>query len=613
MRWVWVISLFTLFLLNSFFLLSSSQLVLASCGGPFDPPCAVCGEGGCEAGETCKNCPEDCACGPGFACLQNLADGWECLDDPSCVCGDGSCDSLNCGEDASSCFQDCCTPVCPHIDTVACNEPLLPTNGCGVCSGVGQWCDPGYECLPSPFDCCDRDCPSPWEVACGQTYTESDGCGDTCAVAGTKCYGGEWCDVSYTPDRCVECSAAAHCDDGNVCTDSWCNSGSCTNTVVPGRSCTPHGGGTGECQADGSCLASCSQGLTYCHGKCVDLQSDALHCGSCGKVCAADQTCTIGECVCSDGATRTCDVTNSFGSCSGVETCASGSFGLCDAATPAAEVCGNQIDEDCDGALDNGCSCLPGATQSCYGGPGGTAGVGVCSEGTQTCNPQGEWGTCVGAVTPNLETCNGVDDDCDSLVDADDPTMTSCGVGASCVAGACAGVSCADTCSFTCCAETCCLAGQVCGAGGCCTPEAETCNGVDDDCDGLIDASDPAMASCPADRVCTGGACVCEFDECGGVCVDVLSDEAHCGGCDNVCAAGEFCAAGSCTAVRYGITFPNSLELVAGERARLDVSLVALDGSSLPNVYWEFSSWMGGVLVRPVSRTRHMQTFLSKR
>jgi hypothetical protein len=157
------------------------------------------------------------------------------------------------------------------------------------------------------------------------------------------------------------------------------------------------------------------------------------------------------------------------------------------------------------------------------------------------------------------------------------------------------------------------LLGRCVVLGVCCTPEAETCNGVDDDCDGLIDASDPAMASCPADRVCTGGACVCEFDECGGVCVDVLSDEAHCGGCDNVCAAGEFCAAGSCTAVRYGITFPNSLELVAGERARLDVSLVALDGSSLPNVYWEFSSWMGGVLVRPVSRTRHMQTFLSKR
>jgi hypothetical protein len=113
---------------------------------------------------------------------------------------------------------------------------------------------------------------------------------------------------------------------------------------------------------------------------------------------------------------------------------------------------------------------------------------------------------------------------------------------------------------------------------------------VTNNCGVVVSCTD----SCRADQVCSGNTCVCEFDECGGVCVDVLSDEAHCGSCDTVCGVGEFCAAGSCSAVRYAISFPNSLELVAGERARLDVSLVALDGGAVPNVYWEFSSWMGG-------------------
>ncbi len=69
------------------------------------------------------------------------------------------------------------------------------------------------------------------------------------------------------------------------------------------------------------------------------------------------------------------------------------------------------------------------------------------------------------------DTCNGVDDDCDGSVDEDYVIDDTCGVGAcqtnntpsSCVAGV----------------ETLCQAG---------TPAAETCDNIDNDCDGTIDS-----------------------------------------------------------------------------------------------------------------------------
>lgn len=59
--------------------------------------------------------------------------------------------------------------------------------------------------------------------------------------------------------------------------------------------------------------------------------------------------------------------------------------------------------------------CWPGATQSCYGGPPGTAGVGVCKAGTQTCSMDGMgWGPCLGEVLPQPPDCaSGKDLHCD--------------------------------------------------------------------------------------------------------------------------------------------------------------------------------------------------------
>ena len=56
------------------------------------------------------------------------------------------------------------------------------------------------------------------------------------------------------------------------------------------------------------------------------------------------------------------------------------------AGSPTTEIC-NNIDDDCDGMVDEG------ITRSCYTGPTGTSGVGACAPGTETCSA-GTYGSC---------------------------------------------------------------------------------------------------------------------------------------------------------------------------------------------------------------------------
>jgi len=84
------------------------------------------------------------------------------------------------------------------------------------------------------------------------------------------------------------------------------------------------------------------------------------------------------------------------------------------------------VDADCDD--DNPCttdtcsggSCAwtdnDGYTEACYEGPVGTAGQASCAAGTRTCSG-GAFGVCSGQSLPQTESCNGADDDCDTLTD----------------------------------------------------------------------------------------------------------------------------------------------------------------------------------------------------
>jgi hypothetical protein len=122
-------------------------------------------------------------------------------------------------------------------------------------------------------------------------------------------------------------------------------------------------------------------------------------------------------------------------------------------------------------------ACAPGQTQSCYTGAPGTAGVGPCAGGMQTCDSSGNWGVCAGEVTPKGESCgNGVDENCNGMVDEDND---------------------ADGDGFRTCGGDCCDGtGDGCGDPKLVNPGAFEAPGntVDDDCDGMVD--NVSVATC---------------------------------------------------------------------------------------------------------------------
>jgi len=224
-----------------------------------------------------------------------------------------------------------------------------------------------------------------------------------------------------------------------------------------------------------------------------------------GAVTPTDETCGDGldndcdgaaddGCVCSPGSTVPCYTgpsgTDGIGTCqAGVQTCnATGTaYGACvGAVAPTDETCGDGLDNDCDGEVDDGCVCVPGSTAACYSGPPSTEDVGTCLSGTQTCNAAGTgYGSCVGEVGPIDEICgDGVDNDCDGV--SDDGCVCFPQSVAPCYGGP-AGTDGVGVCHTG--QQTCNATGT--GYGACIgdvVPSAEVCgDGLDNDCDGFAD------------------------------------------------------------------------------------------------------------------------------
>lgn len=123
---------------------------------------------------------------------------------------------------------------------------------------------------------------------------------------------------------------------------------------------------------------------------------------------------------CIDGEARQCGTSN-LGECNyGTQTCVNGQWSICfGAVEPREEVCNDNKDNDCNGKIDDGCICKDGDTRKC-----GVSNVGICEMGIQSCSDN-KWGECYGFVNPANESCNGLDDDCDSSVD-ENCEVTSC-------------------------------------------------------------------------------------------------------------------------------------------------------------------------------------------
>lgn len=174
------------------------------------------------------------------------------------------------------------------------------------------------------------------------------------------------------------------------------------------------------------------------------------------------------------------------------------------------EVCGNMVDDDGDGRIDNGCECAVGTVRPCWLGPLSKRNIGICRDGQQACEPEGAvavWGFCVDSQLPETEiAANGSDDDCDGMIDESNalciPTNQD-------EIGRCADGRDDDCDTAIDCADPDCAEDSACSSG--CQPTETLCwGGYDDDCDGLVDCEDDECStetscSTPPDTMCPGG------------------------------------------------------------------------------------------------------------
>lgn len=348
---------------------------------------------------------------------------------------------------------------------------------------------------------------------------------------------------SNGPKTCTKKTEKTDCSAGQICFNKVCrkscsddqdckslglkcSNGYCGGTALPDAGPKDEGP-KGECEE--GAIEDCysgkvgTKGVGECRGgkrtctegkwsECVgEVTPKAEECDGKDNDCDTNVDNNCGT-TCTPKSTRSCYTgvsgTKGVGPCkSGKETCGEdGTWGQCEGQVlPVPENCGTKADDNCDGKVNEGCACTPGASRDCRP-DGGCAGI-------QTCNRKAggggtEWGKCLSSP-PSSEKCDKLDNDCDGKVDnikgSDKPLTRKCNNEPCKQEGV-------ETCTK--------------GEWKNCTglkPEKEKCDGKDNDCDGKIDniefTDKKLIQGCDSGKpgLCKNGQRFCEkgkFGEC---------------------------------------------------------------------------------------------------